>query len=83
MSQAVFSPNLTKKVQWKVAQIANKRCSPVIVYGGLSVNLNHLKTDYNNSWSIVKGRAYWRLLSTKTQVKQCMGTIVFIKMKGM
>ena len=43
MSQAVLSPNLTKEVQWEVSQIADKRFPYVIVKGGLSVNLNHLK----------------------------------------
>ena len=43
MSQAVLSPKLTKEIQWEVAQIADKRFPCVIVYGGLSVNLNHLK----------------------------------------
>ena len=44
MSQAVLSPNLTKEVQWEVSQIADKRFPLAMVKGGLSVNLNHLKT---------------------------------------
>ena len=43
MSQAILSPNLTKEVQWEVPQIADKRFPCAMVYGGLSVNLNHLK----------------------------------------
>ena len=43
MSQAVLSPNLTKKFQWEVSQIANNRFPCVMLLGGLSVNLNHLK----------------------------------------
>ena len=31
MSQAVLSPNLTKEVQWEVAQIANERFPCMIV----------------------------------------------------
>ena len=46
MSQAVFSPNLTKEVQWEVSQIADKRCPCMILQGGLSVNSNHLKTQF-------------------------------------
>ena len=43
MSQAVLRPNLTKKFQWEVSQIAGKRFSIATLLGGLSVNLNHLK----------------------------------------
>ena len=44
MSQSPLCPNLTKKVQKEVSQIANRNLSLVILLGGLSVNLNHLKT---------------------------------------
>ena len=44
MCQAVLSPNLTKKFQWEVSQIADNRFPCVMLLGGLSVNLNHLKT---------------------------------------
>ena len=43
MCQAVLSPNLTKKFQWEVSQIADNRFPCVMLLGGLSVNLNHLK----------------------------------------
>ena len=43
MSQAVLSPNLTRKFQWDVSQIADNRFPLVMLLGGLSVNLNHLK----------------------------------------
>ena len=43
MSQGPLCPNLTKKVQKEVSQIANRNLSSVILLGGLSVNLNHLK----------------------------------------
>ena len=42
MSQGPLCPNLTKKVQMEVSQIANRNFSCVILLGGLSVNLNHL-----------------------------------------
>ena len=45
MSQGPLCPNLTKKVQKEVSQIANRNLSLVILLGGLSVNLNHLKTS--------------------------------------
>ena len=45
MCQAVLSPNLTRKFQWEVSQIAHNRFSCVTLLGSLSVNLNHLKTD--------------------------------------
>ena len=43
MSQGPLCPNLTKKFQEEVSQIANRNLSCVILLGGLSVNLNHLK----------------------------------------
>ena len=43
MCQAVLSPNLTKKFQWEVSQIADNRFPCVMLLGGLSVNLNHRK----------------------------------------
>ena len=44
MSQGPLCPNLTQKVQKEVSQIANRNLSRMILLGGLSVNLNHLKT---------------------------------------
>ena len=43
MSQGPLCPNLTQKVQKEVSQMANHNFSLVILLGGLSVNLNHLK----------------------------------------
>ena len=48
MSQGPLCPNLSQKVQKEVSQMANRNLSPVILLGGLSVNLNHLKTDVGN-----------------------------------
>ena len=48
MCQAVLSPNLTKIFQWEVSQIADNRFPRPMLLGGLSVNLNHLKTDYSS-----------------------------------
>ena len=47
MCQAVLSPNLTKKFQWEVSQIADNRFPCMMLLGGLSVNLNHLKSMYS------------------------------------
>ena len=44
MSQGPLCPNFTKKGQAEVSQMANRNLSRVILLGGLSVNLNHLKT---------------------------------------
>ena len=46
MSQGPLCPNLSQKVQKEVSQMANCNLSPVILLGGLSVNLNHLKMKY-------------------------------------
>ena len=43
MSQGPLCPNMSQKVQKEVSQMANRNLSPVILLGGLSVNLNHLK----------------------------------------
>ena len=49
MSQGPLCPNLTKKVQKEVSQIANCNLPSVMLLGGLSVNLsvnlNHLKME--------------------------------------
>ena len=45
MSQGPLCPNLSQKVQKEVSKMANRNLSPVILLGGLSVNLNHLKMD--------------------------------------
>ena len=43
MSQGPLCPNLSQKVQKEVSKMANRNLSPMILLGGLSVNLNHLK----------------------------------------
>ena len=43
MSQGPLCPNLNQKVQKEVSQMANRNLSHMILLGGLSVNLNHLK----------------------------------------
>ena len=45
MSQGPLCPNLTKKFQKEVSQIANRNSPCVMLLGGLSVNLNHLKMN--------------------------------------
>ena len=45
MFQGPLCPNLSQKVQKEVSQMANHNLSHVILLGGLSVNLNHLKTN--------------------------------------
>ena len=44
MSQGPMCPNLNKKVQKEVSQMANHNLSCTMLQGSLSVNLNHLKT---------------------------------------
>ena len=46
MSQGPLCPNLSQKVQKEVSQMANHNLSPMILLGGLSVNLNHLKSVF-------------------------------------
>ena len=52
MSQGPLCPNLTKKVQMEVSQIANRNFSLVILLGGLSVNLNHLIITLNIAYNV-------------------------------
>ena len=44
MSQGTLCPNLSKKAQKEVSQMASRNLSCVILLGGLTVNLNHLKS---------------------------------------
>ena len=54
MSQGPLCPNLTKKVQNEVSQMANRNLSRMMLLGGLSVNLNHLKTPLSDRSFIEK-----------------------------
>ena len=49
MSQGPLCPNLTRKFQAQVSQMANPNLSCMILLGGLSVNLNHLKAIKNSA----------------------------------
>ena len=49
MSQGPLCPNLTKKGQAEVSQMANRNLSRVILLGGLSVNLSvNLESQIGN-----------------------------------
>ena len=48
MSQGPLCPNLTQKVQKEVSQMSNRNFPLVMLLGGLSVNLNHLKMRETN-----------------------------------
>ena len=69
MSQGPLSPNLSQKVQKEVSKMANHNLSPVILLGGLSVNLNHLKKHVENfriqvlKWSVPDAHPDSRVLS--------------------
>ena len=53
MSQGPLCPNLSQKVQKEVFQMANRNLSCVILLGGLSVNLNHLKTTVRSKLPLI------------------------------
>ena len=44
MSQGPLCPNLIQKVQQEVSQMSNQNFPIGMLLGGLSVNLNHLKS---------------------------------------
>ena len=46
MSQGPLCPNLTTKFQMEVSQMADRNFPCPMLIGGLSVNLNHLKSKY-------------------------------------
>ena len=46
MSQGPLCPNLSQEVQKKVSQMANRNLSHMILLGGLTVNLKHLKSRW-------------------------------------
>ena len=54
MSQDPLCPNLTKKVQKKVSQMANRNLSCMILLDGLSLHLNHLKRRNKASLTLKK-----------------------------
>ena len=56
MSQGPLCQNLSQKVQKEVSQMANRNLSPMILLGGLSVNLNHLKSRVPCGSPILHGR---------------------------
>ena len=62
MSQGPLCPNLTQKVQKEVSQMANRNFSPVILLGGLSVNLNHLKIVKDNWIILIRLWFIWLLV---------------------
>ena len=68
MSQGPLCPNLTKKVQAEVSQMANRNLSCVILLGGLSVNLNHLKTHKN--WVSPRLQLYFQVSSGKARQRE-------------
>ena len=69
MSQGALYPNLSQKVQKEVSQMANHNSPHVILQGGLSVNLNHLKREMLSlpdgiGWApVITGRVFasWHL----------------------
>ena len=68
MSQGPLCPNLTKKGQAEVSQMANRNLSRVILLGGLSVNLNHLKsgtqlsTARSTPFSVLDWETNWPMM---------------------
>ena len=74
MCQAVLSPNLTKKFQWEVSQIADNRFPCVTLLGGLSVNLNHLKSTI----SILQGMGNKQCCVTTVTNRDISGGIAHI-----
>ena len=55
MSQGPLCPNLTQKVQKEVSQMANCNFPRPMLLGGLSVNLNHLKTEWTSESIVFLG----------------------------
>ena len=54
MSQGPLCPNLTQKVQKEVSQIAIRNLPVMILLGGLSVKLNHLKRQHSRGMHTVR-----------------------------
>ena len=52
MSQGPLCPNLSQKVQKEVSQMANRNLSRMILLGGLSLHLNHLKNQYQQNMNL-------------------------------
>ena len=54
MSQAVLRPNLTKKFQWEVSQIADKECSLAPLYRWFKCKLKPPKNCITNQLDLVE-----------------------------
>ena len=64
MSQGPLCPNLSQKVQKEVSQMANHNLSCAMLVGGLSVNLNHLKSTLTHTTNMLahntnKNKQFW------------------------
>ena len=68
MSQGVLCPNLSQKVQKEVSQMANRNLPIAMLSGGLSVNLNHLKsgtqlsTAHSTPLSVLDWETNWPMI---------------------
>ena len=83
MFQGPLCPNLSQKVQKEVYQMANHNFPCTMLQGGLSVNLNHLKSKYSNYNNVLcktirlaKVQFYQNMCSEyKTHTKKLWGLI--------
>ena len=68
MSQGPLCPNLSQKVQKEVSQMANRNLPIAMLLGGLSVNLNHLKsgtqlsTAHSTPLSVLDWATNWPMI---------------------
>ena len=66
-----------KKFQWEVSQIANKKFLCVMLLGGLSVKLNHLKSLNKNFKNILNKKLEKKFLWVLICIKPKSGVIPF------
>ena len=71
MSQGPLCPNLTKKFQKEVSQIANRNFALVMLLGGLNVNLNHLKIGRLKA-EVNKNRPQIQVLLKNEKISDCV-----------
>ena len=59
MSQGPMCPNLSQKVQKEESQKANRNLPRAMLQGGLSVNLNHLKSKKKANLTVYPMTLIW------------------------
>ena len=81
MCQACLESKFEKKFQWEVSQIANNRFPVMMLLGGLSVNLNHLKIKKHACTFCTARFTFYMQLLRHIEKRQKLGVCPIMKQK--